>query len=329
MHRAPQRIVDLTTTRRTFLSGMAIAALSGALVRRGSVFAQGATPAGGSALAGLGVPEVSIKITDAGFEGVPDQLSAGWVLLTVENDSQLTGETGDANFVMPPAGTTADDVRALFAPPSATPAAASASPTGDGGEQLPEWLYQAAWAGAALVPYNQTVSSLIELTPGDWIVTNDSPGAPYQLPTVKVTGDAGSPTPAPAITADVTVELAEFAFGGVQNGVPAGKHVWKFSNIGKQPHIMVIGKGPEGLTMDQIMTMMSLPEGATPPPDFPYKESDFDFAEPGIGALSPGKTSYAEMDLEAGTYFALCFVTDPKSGMPHAMLGMIAIFTAA
>jgi hypothetical protein len=327
MQRMHPQLMDLATTRRSFLGGMALAAFSGALVRTGSVLAQAATPAGASGLTGLGVPEVSIRITDTAFEGVPDQLPAGWVLLTVENGSQATGETSDANFVLPPAGTTAADVQALFAPPSATPDAA-ASPSGDG-EQLPDWLYKAAWTGAPLVPYNKTVSGLIQLTPGDWIVNNDSPGAPQKFPTVKVTGEAGSPTPAPALNADVTVELAEFAFGGLQGSVPAGKHVWKFTNIGKQPHIMVTAKAPAGITMDQIMTMMSLPDGATPPPNFPYKESDFNFAQPGIGALSSGKTSYVEMDLEAGTYFSLCFVTDPKTGMPHAMLGMIAIFTAA
>jgi hypothetical protein len=49
--RGRRPLVDLTTTRRTFLGGMA--------------------------LAGLGVPEGSVRITDTALEGVPDQIPAG------------------------------------------------------------------------------------------------------------------------------------------------------------------------------------------------------------------------------------------------------------
>ena len=47
----------------------------------------------------------------------------------------------------------------------------------------------------------------------------------------------------------------------------------------------------------------------------------------GIGWLSPGQVAWTEVDLEPGTYVALCYVFDPGTGMPHAAMGMAAVFT--
>ena len=46
-----------------------------------------------------------------------------------------------------------------------------------------------------------------------------------------------------------------------------------------------------------------------------------------MGWLSPGETAWTEVDLAPGTYVALCFVFDPATGMPHAAMGMVAVFT--
>ena len=31
------------------------------------------------------------------------------------------------------------------------------------------------------------------------------------------------------------------------------------------------------------------------------------------------------VDFAPGTYLAACFITDPETGMPHAMIGMIQV----
>jgi hypothetical protein len=49
----------------------------------------------------------------------------------------------------------------------------------------------------------------------------------------------------------------------------------------------------------------------------------------GMGQLSPGLTAWTELDLAPGTYVAVCFVFDPATGMPHAVLGMVDVFTVA
>ena len=281
--------------------------------------AQEATPAA-TFPASLALPEVRITITDSGFDA-PSEVAAGSVLLTVTNASTNAQETADANLVLPPAGTSIDEVAALFGPQMATP-------TMEEGP-APAWIYQAIWAGGPIVPPGQTVQGVVNLTPGDWLLVNDSPGAPQQPQPVTVTAGAASPTTMTEPAADVDVQLQEYAFLGLEQPVPAGPHLWKFTNIGKQPHIMVLFRGPAGITMDQIMTLLQMPENATPPPSIPYQESDFNFNEPGLGAISAGQTSWLALDLEPGTYIALCFVPDEQTGAPHALMGMVQIFTVA
>ena len=79
--------------------------------------------------------------------------------------------------------------------------------------------------------------------------------------------------------------------------------------------------------MVDMMTNESEDENATPVGGGPS------FAEltpaGGLGWLSPGQTAWTEVDLEPGTYVALCFVFDPATGMPHAAMGMVAVVTVS
>lgn len=47
----------------------------------------------------------------------------------------------------------------------------------------------------------------------------------------------------------------------------------------------------------------------------------------GPNAIQPGHTQTTFENLTAGTYLLLCFVPDPKTGMPHYAMGMYAPFT--
>jgi hypothetical protein len=46
-----------------------------------------------------------------------------------------------------------------------------------------------------------------------------------------------------------------------------------------------------------------------------------------MGWLTPGTTAWIEVDLEPGTYFALCYVFDPNTGQPHVAMGMVDVFS--
>lgn len=298
---------------------LALLALLAASVAVGGAAAQGATPGP----AGLNYPALKITVTDAGYEVATPQVAAGRYLVTLDN----TGKQGVAAHLMLPAGGhTLADVEAAVAAANATPAPGASPAAGAGAP--PAWFYQSKFAGGPAAPAGTQVQAVVDLTAGTWLVFSPDPSVHLKPATLTVTG--GTPTAAgPEPAADVTVQLQEYAFVGLDKGVPAGKHVWKVSNVGKQPHIIVLTTAPKGITMDQVMTLVSLPGNATPPPGFPYKESDFDFNQPGLGLLGPGETAWPVFDLKAGTYVALCFVPDEKTGAPHAAMGMIAIFDVA
>jgi len=266
----------------------------------------------------LGLPELDITITDTGFSA-PSEVAAGRVLLNVTNDATASQDSAGANLALLPEGKTIEDLAAIFGPQMGTP-------TSDE-EAIPQWIYQATFAGGPEVPPGQSMQAVVDLTPGDWVLFNDSPGAPQPPQPLTVTGSAASPTTMEEPQADVEVQLQEYAFIGLENPVPAGPHLWKFTNTGSQPHIMVLFRAPAGITMDEMMTLLQLPDDATPPPGFPYQESDFDFNQPGLGVLSPGQTSWLALDLAPGTYIAVCFVPDERTGAPHAVMGMVQIFT--
>ena len=281
-----------------------------------AALAQSATPAATfPAMAGL--PELRVTITDTGFQA-PAEASAGLTLLTVTNATAPSpdGSGASAMLMLPPAGISAADAIAVVHPGAGTPEAS----------EPPAWAYHTAFAGGATVPAGQTMESVVDLTPGDWVLWNDNFG-PQTPQVLHVAGNAASPAAAAEPDADVVVGLQEYAFTGLEHGVPAGPHVWKVTNAGKQPHFMVLLRADKPVTIDQVMAMVALPDNATPPPSLGVGPQDFSFDVPGLATLSPGATAWVAMDLAPGTYVALCFFPDEAKGVPHAMLGMADVFT--
>ena len=49
----------------------------------------------------------------------------------------------------------------------------------------------------------------------------------------------------------------------------------------------------------------------------------------GIDAINPGLSETVSYNLPKGTYAELCFFPDPRTGEPHAFMGMVRIVTLA
>lgn len=49
----------------------------------------------------------------------------------------------------------------------------------------------------------------------------------------------------------------------------------------------------------------------------------------GTAALAPGNSHWVILHLQPGTYGAVCFVPDIRTGMPHALMGMVTVFTVS
>lgn len=72
-----------------------------------------------------------------------------------------------------------------------------------------------------------------------------------------------------APTADYKLELADFAFI-MPDEITAGKHLWEVKNTGKQFHEMSIIKLNEGVTLEEVIKLMSSQEPPSGPP--PYEQ---------------------------------------------------------
>ena len=270
------------------------------------IAAQDSTPeASGSGLAALGYPELLVRVNGDVFEMPETTAPAGRTLVRLENVGQ---ESWHGFMLQVPEDVTDEQVVADLGPEAEAP---------------PPWLFEATYPGfpGETLP-GQTNLALVDLRPGRYIVLGDT------VQPFEVVGDAATPgaTPEAAVPIiDGTVRLFDFNFE-FPDTVEAGPQLWEVTNIGEQPHELLLARSPEPVTAEQVMELMAgESEEATPTGGGP----SFGDFEPvgGIGWLSPGVTALTEVDLEPGTYVALCFVFDPETGLPHVAMGMVAVFT--
>lgn len=312
------------TKRRLFALLMAALLLTANL---GGALAQDATPGatGPSKLARAGLPELTVKISATGLE-VPAEVAAGTVLLVVDN--QAEGPAG-VSVVQLPEGVSMEEAMALFGPPPAdeggTPEAAAPDAEGTPGAEeggLPPLFFDMTWAGGAFAFPGARGEAAINLTAGQWLVVPD-PTTGLAPTTLTVTAGAGA---APEIAADVTIEMTNFQFA-LPAEINAGDQIWKLTNSGDQPHEMVIMRTPQRLTLEQVQTILDLPEGAEPPAGVP-NPADFEQVG-GAAPISANQAIDIDLNLAPGAYIAVCFMPDKEKGMPHALEGMVVVFEVA
>jgi D-alanyl-D-alanine carboxypeptidase len=262
-----------------------------------------------SRLAGLGYPELRIVVTDAGPE-VPREVATGRSLVVLENRGTPDGPAAvsDVTILQLPEGVTLDDFNALFAANADT---------------LPDWFDDIDSAGGFNVAAGQTGYGVIDLQPGDWYI---GVGDTNPFTSLTVTGDAdASPTPSAVPPADISLELTGAALD-LPDQIPVGSQVWHVTNVGDQPHEVVLIRTPELVTVEQVLTIVALPEGASPPPGVP-DPATFEFLPSGVKTMSPGHEMWVELDLTPGNYVAICLSVDPDTGQSHALSGEVHVFT--
>jgi hypothetical protein len=153
------------------------------------------------------------------------------------------------------------------------------------------------------------------LTPGDYVFLEQTETGLADMRTFSVMeGDEKSDADVPA--SDVTVSLQEFAFI-MPDTVAAGEHMWRISNDGEQWHEISIIPVSEGTTEADVLDMASDPSSEDEP------DAAFQF-----GPISNGIETWTVVNLEPGTYAALCFLPDVAGDYaPHLEHGMIRVFT--
>lgn len=258
--------------------------------------------------ADLGLPQLDLVVTPEGFSGIPESLEAGRYVLTV------SGEAGEEDFILGgmivqfPEGVAIEDV------------AAQAAESESG---IPDVFYETTFAGGkpALAGMGETSAvSVIDLTPGEWHVLDQMfAKAPLSF---TVTGEMPADVAEPE--ANVTLEMGEMYFEVTDGEFVAGENIVHLFNAGVQPHFAEIMMVPEGTTNENIKAAIDAEMGGTPEAE----PVDFSQAMPVtyLSEQSEGVSSWSPVTLEAGTYALMCWVADPETGMPHAMMGMHSVF---
>lgn len=261
-----------------------------------------------AAWADLGLPEINLTIGEA-IEGMPESIEAGRYLLTVSGTPGPEDFAIGATFLQLPEGLTFEDAMAQAAE----------------AEDVPPFFYEAIFAGgaAALVPAGQTsATAIVDLSAGagQWIALDPS-FARMAVP-FEVTGELPADVAEPDSSA--TIGMGEMYIELNEGTLTAGDNLVKVVNEGVQPHFVEFMGVPDGTTNDNVTAAIEAEMGATPSAE----PLDMSAAMPVafLPEQSTGVSTWHAISLEAGTYAVTCWITDPETGMPHAMLGMHNVF---
>jgi len=296
--------------------------------------AQDATPAAeGGELAGLGLPELTITVTDSSFEGVGGELDAGAYFVHVTNTMQQSAQV--AFMQLPEGMTSADLMSMLGGGASGTPSAADASATpiaeeGEGGAP-PEWFYSVAIPGGVGLGPGQVGQFVITLQPGNYIVWGEDPATAQQPVDLSVAGDAATPMADVSGMPQASLTILEVAtddgYAFQYDGeLASGSQVIAVTNNSDQPHFVEFDLLPEGTTKADVDALMQSFMTGTPTSGG-LSEEDFQPVH-FIGTQSAGTTQWHEVSFDPGTYAVTCWIPDiARGGAPHAMEGMYDVLT--
>jgi hypothetical protein len=117
----------------------------------------------------------------------------------------------------------------------------------------------------------------------------------------------------PQVAASLT--LTDFSID-MPTELPADRGTYEVTNRGPQPHEVGIIKLAPPTTLEDALAYYKHPVGR------PLFRSIG-----GINGLDAGKSGFMTLDLEPGTYAAVCLIPDPASGISHVHLGMIKQFS--
>lgn len=246
------------------------------------------------------IPAITIKAMDFSFDQ-PQTVPAGLVDITLINNGSVPHQAGIAHLKP---GATLEQLQAALLQKGPSALALFATPLG----------------GANIIPPGQSGEVILDLAPGQYVsvcFVRGADGIPHTAKgmiqgfTVSAATTQSGLQPPQAVA---EISMRDFAY--TLGTMPSGPSVIKVTNNGTQRHELQIVKLAAGKQEADVLNFLKKPAGSPP----------FTYAG-GMFTLAPGMSAWMKLDLQPGNYVVYCAVTDPKTGKPHVMFGMIASFT--
>ena len=247
------------------------------------------------------LPEITIDAADYSYSA-PEMVSAGWVRVILTNSGT---EPHHVQFMRLKDGVSVAQFE-------------EALKQGEGPAMA---LVQQVGGVGAIAP-TMTASAVLNLAEGQYVILclipSPGDGAPHFVKGMinSLTVQAAEGAAAGEPSASLAVRLQDYSFE-MPAALPAGPLTIQVTNDGPEPHEFNILKLTEGKTVEDVINFLNA--GGGPPPFIPVG---------GMNGLDVGATGYAELNLEAGEYVAICNIPSPKAeGDPHFALGMFKQFS--
>lgn len=245
------------------------------------------------------IPTVAITATEDGVD-ISDDFSTGLTTLHFQNE---TDQPFSPLFVRLNDDVSLDDFMTAM---QGNPAAVLAMVTLFGGLDTPP---------------GESRGISLDLTAGEYLLLNFASETP-DIQSFSIAEGEAETREAPE--ADVVITLVDFAFA-LPDNLESGPQLWQIVNDGEQPHEIGIFRVDEGSSLEEVK--VQLMES--------MMSEDIEMAEPAFEAalfwspMSPQTQAWVEVDLEPGTYVAVCFIPNfiSEDMLPHLEHGMIKLVT--
>ncbi len=242
----------------------------------------------------------------------PSSIKAGLVDVTLRNDDKAPRS---AQIIRVEGEHTVDDVLKIVDAEEAA--------------KIPSWMQDGGGLGS--VKPGATATATQVLAPGKYVIwddvggdegpSNSELGAKGEFTVTGPAVDAELPARDATVTATDEGEGEDKTYDFEFAGLKAGTNEVRFENTGDELHHALFFPMREGATIKEVEEAFAAeeePEGP-PPVDF--------MGGVGTTVIDGGIEQNISLDLKAGKYAVVCFISDREGGPPHAAKGMLKELT--
>jgi hypothetical protein len=197
------------------------------------------------------------------------------------------------------------------------------------GAPIPAFMQDGGGLGA--VAPNASESATQVLAPGKYVIWDDEGGDEGPANSDRgakgefmVTGpavDAELPEQPATITATDEGEGDDKTYDFQFEGLKAGTNQVRFENTGEELHHAIILPMRKGATIKEVEEAFMAEEEPEGPPPVDFMKGQ------NTTVIDGGIAQNISLDLDAGKYAVVCFISDRKGGEPHAAKGMLKELT--